>query len=71
MNDFNMPLWLALLGDDDWWEQLDGVPEGDDPKSWIARAVDEVIAEEEADDEDYSDPYWRRGEWSANDFEPF
>jgi hypothetical protein len=61
----NMPLWIDLLEEQ--------VPEGDDPRSWCARAVDEIIADEEeqADDEDYSDPYWRRGEWSEDEFQPF
>lgn len=44
----NMPLWLALL-DDDEVEQLGSLREGDDPRSWIARTVDEIIAEEESD----------------------
>ena len=54
----NMPLWLALLDDDD-WEQLRTLPENEDPRSWTARAVDEIIAEEEEDDDsipDWPDP---------------
>lgn len=70
MTDMNMPLWFDWLTDDEWWEQLGDMPEGDDPKSWCARAVDEAIDEEE--DDDYTiDPYYNRGEWSADDFEPF
>lgn len=42
----NMPLWLAMM-DDDWWESLDELREGDDPLSWCARAVDEAIEDEE------------------------
>jgi methionine synthase II (cobalamin-independent) len=70
MSNFSMPLWLALLDDPDWWEQLDAQPTGDDTSSWIGRAVDEIIAEEKDDDDDI-DPYWKRGEWRDEDFKPF
>lgn len=50
----NMPLWLALM-DDDWWEQLDELREGDDPLSWCARAVDESIDEEEREGDEPDD----------------
>lgn len=56
MTELNMPLWFDWLDDDEWWEQLD-VREGDDPRSWIAREVDEIIAEEENDDPSYQDPF--------------
>ena len=56
----NMPLWLALL-DDDEIEQLGSLREGDDPRSWITRTVDEIIAEEEFEEwliqpDDYQAP---------------
>lgn len=57
MNDINMPLWLELFDDDEFWEQLGDLREGDDPRSWIARAVDEIIAEEEDDDPSYQEPF--------------
>lgn len=48
----NMPLWIDLF-DDEPLEQLGDLPEGDDLRSWCARAVDEIIAEEEDDDPTY------------------
>lgn len=57
MTSINMPLWFDWLEDDEWWEQLDDVREGDDVRSWIAREVDEIIAEEEDDDPSYQDPF--------------
>lgn len=60
MSDFSMPLWLALLNDEEWWEQLDNnIRQGDDPLSWTARAVDEILSDEEPpyDDDDTKDVF--------------
>lgn len=65
-DDMNMPLWLPL--EDEWWEQFKH-PLDDSHAEWVHEILDEI--EEEEDDEDYSDPYWKRGEWRPEDFEPF
>lgn len=57
MTSINMPLWFDWLDDEEWWEQLDDVPTGESPRSWIAREVDEIIADEEADDPNYLPPF--------------
>lgn len=57
MTDNNMPLWLALM-DDDFWEQLGELREGDDPLSWCAREVEEIIAEEEREGDEPSDWFY-------------
>lgn len=49
----NMPLWVDLLDDDGNFD--DGEDFDLDPfsTSWIVRAVDEIIAEEDDDDPNY------------------
>lgn len=58
MSDPNTPLWFDWLADDEWWDQIEpSAHEGEDHKSWLLRAVDEIIAEEEDDDPTYQDPF--------------
>ncbi|MBI1278198.1 MAG: hypothetical protein GC179_08730 [Anaerolineaceae bacterium] len=64
MSDINMPLWLDL--EDEWWEQLMH-PDDDSHAAWVNEILDEAD-EGESDD---TDPYWKRGEWRDEDFEPF
>lgn len=59
MSNINMPLWFDWLQDDEWWNQLDDErrEEAPDLRSWIQREVDEIIADEEADDPTYQNPF--------------
>lgn len=56
-DNFNMPLWADFLddfGNYDDGEDFDPPPQP--PRSWEQIAVDEIIAEEEAED-DYDHPF--------------
>lgn len=48
-DDLNMPLWAEFLNDDGLYD--DGEDFDPPPVSWEQRAVDEIIADEENDDE--------------------